>query len=787
MPFFRFGRFAVGEVVDVKVQDRWQPGVVIAVEKDGRYSVCCGGDPSRVHVGEAASTLSVVCGGSRESKVSAALPFFVSGTGKLTFAGLSAYLTSVFKALFEAKTLKAGASASELGTATARRAFQENGKELHELLEVDAFKRWYSAAQDKTEPPRKTTPPKRSADFSALARRTFGHLAFEDAFRMLSRRARGSKNLISRESFAAALGASPQSEALLALFAAFDVDGDGSIDLHELAAGISMWCRPGVDKIRAAFLLFDADGDGSVDQSEMTRYLTSVFRVALASNADLQNAAAGAEPAALGEATAKQVFEAADTDADGRLSYGEFEKWYASHDTGEKLVSALVSDDAARQVLSGALRGRDPRSVFDAFQRKAGKGGRLTRRAFYSALATSYPSAEAVASKAFDLFDTDADGTVDPKELAAGLAALCGGSRDSKVRFCFDLFDGDADGLLEGHELVACLASVFKLAETPRDPLELADATARAILEAADTDADGKLSYDEFDRWIASSTSDAAQAVATAAAFSKQDPDERTDMLLPRSGGDFKPPEQQHHQKKKTTTARTKQNGAGVLVLDGDDDVEEEEEEESGLWVAASELCRARSLLGLASGVFRVDDLVEIVFDAQTPSVDAPDSSQTSTNGSSRQNLDAATLAKVARRLARLGGTDNNAEAASLFARVFSALEFKPGGVAPADLAAGLVVLAPSSVDDKTRAAIGLFGADSAMTRAGLEAFLLAVYSFLYAASPGLKDVMDVGASPAVLASTTARRCFDDLRLDPDTPSLKPRDFAAFVASGLPH
>ena len=96
---------------------------------------------------------------------------------------------------------------------------------------------------------------------------------------------------------------------------------------------------------------------------------------------------------------------------------------------------------------------------------------------------------------------------------AAGLGALCGGSCVDKIRLTFDLFDRDRDGYLDEFEIRAYLASVYKVSAhdlvnndtgEPVSADELAAATAAAILEEADSDGDGRVSFDEFARWVSS-------------------------------------------------------------------------------------------------------------------------------------------------------------------------------------------------------------------------------------------------------------------------------------------
>ena len=112
------------------------------------------------------------------------------------------------------------------------------------------------------------------------------------------------------------------------LFKAFDSNGKGIVDSRELASGISVLCSGSRDdKIQAAFALYDLNNDGFISLNEMTRYLTSVFRVLYEANKSTENQI-GVPAAELGKITAEQAFLDCDLNHDGRLSYGEFKKWY---------------------------------------------------------------------------------------------------------------------------------------------------------------------------------------------------------------------------------------------------------------------------------------------------------------------------------------------------------------------------------------------------------------------------------------------------------------------------
>ena len=83
---------------------------------------------------ELTSGLSVLCGGDRDDKVSAAFALFdVNGDGFITKDEMVTYLVSVFKLLYATQPdleTRIGVGPEELGQATALQAFEEHQDEL---------------------------------------------------------------------------------------------------------------------------------------------------------------------------------------------------------------------------------------------------------------------------------------------------------------------------------------------------------------------------------------------------------------------------------------------------------------------------------------------------------------------------------------------------------------------------------------------------------------------------------------------------------------------------------
>ena len=156
-----------------------------------------------------------------------------------------------------------------------------------------------------------------------------------------------------------------------------------------------------------------------------------------------------------------------------------------------------------------------------------------------------------------------------------------------------------------------------------------------------------------------------------------------------------------------------------------------------------------------------------------------------------RGGLSAEAFAKVCRRLATLGGNGRGDQetrnaAARLSRRIFAAFDAQEtDDVDFVEVAAGLAVLAPASMDDKIEAAFALYD----VTRGGvafeeLRGYLLAVYRVLRACSASLALRIHQAGGPLKLADDTAAACFRSRRLGDDAP-LDVQLFKEFVCEGI--
>merc|ERR1740115_197054 len=118
------------------------------------------------------------------------------------------------------------------------------------------------------------------------------------------------------------------------MYELFDTNDDGVLDFTELGTGLTPLVGGTQDeKAKAAFDLYDYNGDGVISLDEMTRYLTAVFKVMYAAESGTE-AKMGCDAGTLAMVTAEQAFKGADLNHDGKLSFGEFQNWYSSTQSG---------------------------------------------------------------------------------------------------------------------------------------------------------------------------------------------------------------------------------------------------------------------------------------------------------------------------------------------------------------------------------------------------------------------------------------------------------------------
>ena len=178
----------------------------------------------------------------------------------------------------------------------------------------------------------------------------------------------------------------------------FDAFGEQKVDFAALCAGLSTKASGSADeRAEAVFAIFDSDGSGTISLVDFAIFLASVYKTTdepLPCSAD-----------ELAAATAQDLFNSLDKNADNVLTFEEFRQFYTP-DVG--------------------LARLTPIELFQVLANEAHNEGYVSREGFERVMREhGGPSAD---MGLFDLFDTNGDGVIDFTELACGLSILTGGS-----------------------------------------------------------------------------------------------------------------------------------------------------------------------------------------------------------------------------------------------------------------------------------------------------------------------------------------------------------------------
>ncbi|KAF1780263.1 EF-Hand 1, calcium-binding site [Phytophthora cactorum] len=460
-----------------------------------------------VDVQELGAGLSILCGGSRADKAKSMFTLYdVNHDGYISPEEMTSYLTSVFKVMFKASPelpAKTGMTPEQLAKTTTRecfRAFDHNlpidvAKKLSGLegMSLDEVSEIFASA---------------TGGGKRISRRIFDECFY--------------KHICSKATPGLSVDDSTRvHEVIDRLFTAFDTEQKGIVDFNELISGLSILCGAYTrdEKVLSAFKVYDTNGDGVISEDEMTHYLGSVFKLLYALDPTRQQQL-GISAKTLAGVTTSEIFEVADVSHDGKLNFEEFQKWYSRPEQSSfnDIVAPLDLNEVRQLTNLGNL---DVVEVFERFAEHADEDGMLNResfdKCFFEIIEMAHPRtqieklrAKMVADRLYDVFDRDGNGQIDFSELASGLSVLCKGARDAKVRAAFRLYDFNEDGFISLDEMKRYLTSIFKVLyevqpemrqETGVSAEELGVVTAEQAFLEADSNHDGKLSYDEFLTW----------------------------------------------------------------------------------------------------------------------------------------------------------------------------------------------------------------------------------------------------------------------------------------------
>nr|CCA18345.1 conserved hypothetical protein [Albugo laibachii Nc14] len=459
------------------------------------------------------SGISVICGGSREDKMNAALTLFDDGERRISLGNLTRYLSAVYKVLYRVSDeRKIGISPADLGRITAEQAFSDAQVDPNANLGIEVFMNWYL---DSGKPIYQELPCEPVAFLSG----------FLDKASVCTEN--GNLTRIDMEECVQALLGSKISKELiydriLELFALFDVDGAGCVAWSEYRQALMITCG-GIfeNTVDEAFGRFDFSQDGVISSEGMVQYLISVFNV-------LKDAfPPGAMPLefrdgnesidALATRSTMRAFEYVNVDGDSVLSPPEFSIWYAQAWAG--CMERLIDNGAPKWLIArevGRLISADRQNILTFFQKQDGPVDKAVFSETLCLLASSSTingaedRVRAQTDDLFTFFDRDEDQLLDEMELERGVSLLCGRKNEEKLKTAFQLYDLNNDGFISLSEMRFFLTCVFEVffelnpnveAKMGVSPSQLGTRTAAEALREADLDQDRKLSYQEFRIW----------------------------------------------------------------------------------------------------------------------------------------------------------------------------------------------------------------------------------------------------------------------------------------------
>ncbi|CAI5730361.1 unnamed protein product [Hyaloperonospora brassicae] len=516
-----------------------------------------------VDVQELGAGLSILCGGNRAEKTKAMFTLYdVNHDGYVSPDEMTSYLTSIFKIMYKASPeleTKTGMMPDQLASVTTRECFGAFDHNRDGRLSLDEFSAWFEQQNLHVQNQHVRFPngssnallvrPAQSSmlDLSngltasivplefAKKLSGLGDVSLDDVSTIFASAIDGGKR-VSRRIFdecfyerickkhvpMLSAGDHTQLHGVMdRIFSSFDIERKGVVDFIELMGGLSILCGASSrdENVLAALKLYDVSGDGVVSIDEMTHYLGSVFKLLYGLDPACRQLLVSSTDA-LAAATAGHTFGAAGVDHDGRLSLGEFQKWYAKLEqvSFTNIVAPLDLQEVRQLTNLGNL---DVGEVFERLAEHANNDGMLTRTDFDNCfseviemahLQTQIEKVRAkmVADRLYDVFECEENGQVDFSELASGLSVLCKGARDARVKAAFRLYDFNADGFISKEDTKRFFTSIFKVMyevqtemrqETGMSAEQLGAVTAEQAFLEADMDRDGKLSYDEFLTW----------------------------------------------------------------------------------------------------------------------------------------------------------------------------------------------------------------------------------------------------------------------------------------------
>jgi Ca2+-binding EF-hand superfamily protein len=130
-----------------------------------------------------------------------------------------------------------------------------------------------------------------------------------------------------------------------------------------------------------------------------------------------------------------------------------------------------------------------------AFERHAGVDERIDAQALQRALGLR---SLYLAQRVLAVFDRDRNGTIEREEFIEGVRKLVFGDVREKLRFAFRLHDHDGDGFIDPTEMLRMISIGMAESEIADRATQPPEQLTRVLFHKADTDRDGRISFEEF-------------------------------------------------------------------------------------------------------------------------------------------------------------------------------------------------------------------------------------------------------------------------------------------------
>lgn len=129
--------------------------------------------------------------------------------------------------------------------------------------------------------------------------------------------------------------------------------------------------------------------------------------------------------------------------------------------------------------------------------------GQLTRKKFLEVYASFFPdgNAEKFCEHVFRTFDSDNSGKIDFKEFLLAINITSAGKPEQKLEWAFQMYDVNGDGTIEPKEMTEIITAIYSMvgtAITDNNPEDTPEKRTTEIFCKMDENKDGVLQKDEF-------------------------------------------------------------------------------------------------------------------------------------------------------------------------------------------------------------------------------------------------------------------------------------------------